>query len=169
MTRARLLATLVMGCATAGCVVHTGFTKATSTAVPSRSPDCRLEVRFQGTPRDRYAVLGLVTTDGLAPGLFALGQSDVASVRRMSQEACEVGADGLMNVAVTTRFIWTGRGYWKHTTGEALAFIYVDASGRPLPPLADAPLLRQVGPSRSVVSPAIPRPAAAPGTPAPPR
>jgi hypothetical protein len=51
----------------------------------------------------------------------------------MIQQACVAGAHGLMYVTVETQRPWGAKG-WKSTQAAAVAFAYVDASGRVLPP-----------------------------------
>ena len=132
MTTTILLPILVMGTETAGCV-HSDFLKTTGTVVPVRSSDCYLDMVFQGSPPYPYIVLGEVTTNSTAPGPFAIGENNVVAMRRMIERACAGGAHGLMNVDVNSQRVRVGKGYWKSTTASAIAFIYVDASGRPLP------------------------------------
>jgi len=122
-----------MGLAVAGCV-HTHFTRTTGLVVPARAPHCHLDVVFQGAPSDPYVVLGGVATNSSAPALLVFGETDVAAMRRLTEQACTVGAQGLMNVALNTQLVWAGRGRWKSTAGTAWAFIYVDPLGRPLAP-----------------------------------
>jgi hypothetical protein len=138
MKAALLAATVLMGGVGAGCA-QTGFATTTDLMVPARPPGCHLDVVFQQPPPYRYAVLGLVATNSTAPALFAFGENDIAVMRRMMDEACTAGAHGLMNVAVSQEMVRVGRGYWKSTKGGAMAFVYVDAAGRPLPPPPDAP------------------------------
>jgi hypothetical protein len=133
MTARLLLATMVMGLAAAGCV-HTGFTSATGIVVPPRSAGCYLDVVFVGPPPYAYAVLGEVTTSSLGPRLFTISDNNVVAIRRMTEEACAVGAHGLMNVVADSQLVGFGKGRWKSTNGGAVAFIQVDAYGRPLPP-----------------------------------
>jgi hypothetical protein len=135
MATTRLLATMamVMGCAVAGCV-HTGFTATTSMVVPARAPTCYLDVFFQEQPPYPYVVLGPVGTSSAAPEMFALGENDIVTMRRMMEQACAVGAHGLLHAGESTQFVRMGKGYWKRTSGSAIAFVYVDAYGRPLPP-----------------------------------
>lgn len=149
------LALVLMGCAAGGCA-HTGFVKTTDAVVPARSPGCHLDMVFQGLPPYRYAVLGEVSTYSTAPGgLFGLGENEVAAIRRMQEEACVAGAHGLMSVVATSHRPWPRKGMWS-TTGAAMAFIYVDAFGRPLPP---------PGP-RVLIQPGVYAAAVGPGTPA---
>jgi hypothetical protein len=131
----RFWATIVLGCAAAGCV-HTGFAGTTAVVVPARSPDCHLDVFFEGAPPAPYAVLGGVATVSTKPRLFAIGESSVVAVRRLMEQACAVGAHGLMNVAAQSELVRVRKGYRQSTTGSAVAFVYVDPSGRPLPPPA---------------------------------
>lgn len=155
-----VLATVVMGLAGGGCV-HTGFTSATGIVVSARPADCHLDVVFQGPPPYPYAVLGQVTTSSLGPRLFTIGDNNIVAIRRMTEEACAVGAHGLMNVVADSQLVGVGKERWKRTDGGAVAFIQVDAYGRPLPP-PDSP--RDVippGAYPSSVAPAAPSPAVA--------
>jgi hypothetical protein len=128
---------MVLGSAAGGCV-HTGFASSTAVVVPARSPDCHLDVFFQGPPPYPYAVLGAVATVSTKPRLFAIGENTGVAVRRMMEQACAVGAHGLMNVAANSELIRVRKGYRWNTTGSAVAFVYVDPSGRPLaPPVLD--------------------------------
>lgn len=149
----------VLGFAAAGCV-HTGFTPTTGLALPGRPPNCYLDMIFQGRPAYPYVVLGQVTTDSTAPGLFALGESNDVAIQRMKEQACAVGAHGLMNVGANSQGVWTGDGYSKSTSGGAVAFIYVDPSGQPLAPPNGPRVIIQPG--------AYPNPVAAAGPPPPP-
>jgi hypothetical protein len=104
-------------------------------ALPPRSPDCHLEMMFNGPPRRPYVVLGQVWTESSSPQvLYGRAGTDVAApVQRMIQQACAAGAHGLMSVTVQTHRPWGGKG-WERTQAAALAFAYVDAFGRALPP-----------------------------------
>jgi hypothetical protein len=133
MTVRRVLATLVMGFAAAGCV-HSGFARMAAVEVPARSPGCRLDVVFEGPPPAPYLELGEVISETTVPAAFAIGQNDAVTMRRVMAQACAIGAHGLMNIAASTERVGVGRGRWMNTRGSALAFVYVDASGRPLPP-----------------------------------
>jgi hypothetical protein len=127
------LAAALASCALAGCV-HTGFTPTTGLYLPPRADNCYLDMIFQGPPPYPYVVIGQVQTDSTAPGLFALGESNDVAVQRMKGEACRRGAHGLLQVAANSQGVWTGNGYSKSTSGGAVAFVYVDPVGRPLPP-----------------------------------
>ncbi len=116
-----------------GCI-HTGFTPTTGVAFPPRAEDCYLDMIFQGQPPYPYVVIGQISTDSTAPDLFALGESNDVAVRRMKEQACLVGAHGLMQVGANSQGSWTSNGYSKSTSGGAVAFVYVDPTGRPLPP-----------------------------------
>ena len=135
MTTARLVTTMALGWAAAGCV-HSGFMKTTDLVVPARPPDCHLDVSFQGEapPLSPYVALGSVWTNSMAPELFVVGENNVVAMRRMLEQACTVGAHGVMNAAANSQLVRVGKGHWKSTTGSAVAFVYVDASGRPLQP-----------------------------------
>jgi len=150
---------MVMGFAAAGCV-HTGFTPTTGLALAARPSNCYLDMIFQGRPAYPYIVLGQINTDSTAPGLFALGESNDVAIQRMKEQACAVGAHGLMNVGANSQGTWTGNGYSKSTSGGSVAFVYVDPAGRPLPP-PNAP--------RVIIQPgAYPNPVAAAAPPPPP-
>jgi hypothetical protein len=132
MRRTAFLAALAWGLSGTGCV-HTSVTRTTAIAVPARSADCRLYVVFQGPPSRPYLVLGQVTTDSERPAMFAFGAAnDIATMRRLEEQACAAGAHGLMSVIMRSELRWAGRGRWMSNMGGALAFVYVDAAGRPL-------------------------------------
>ncbi|HET9624245.1 MAG TPA: hypothetical protein VFP84_22885, partial [Kofleriaceae bacterium] len=134
MTRAGRMLSIVVGVALGAGCVHNGFTPATAMRLPARPEGCYLDMVFQGEPPDAYVVLGQVTTDSTAPGLFAIGENNDAAMTRMQAQACEVGAHGLMRAGSATHGEWTNNGYSRSTTGSAVAFVYVDEAGRPLPP-----------------------------------
>ena len=137
-------AALLMACLAAGCT-HTGFVRTTAAVgVPARSPNCALDVVFDGPPPSRYVVLGDIWTNWTAPRPLALGDSDVATMRRLTQQACAMGAHGLMNVLVIRRTP-QGRG-WKSTAATGEVFVYVDDSGRPLTPPDRTRILVPPGP-----------------------
>jgi hypothetical protein len=117
----------------AGCV-HNGFVPSTAMQIPSRPEGCYLDMIFEPAPPFPYVILGKVTTDSTAPGLWALGEGNDVAMERLRDEACRVGAHGLMQAGSQSVGVWNNNGYSKSTTGEALAFVYVDAAGRPLPP-----------------------------------
>jgi hypothetical protein len=119
---------------TAPACVHTGFTPTTGLNLPGRAQNCYLDMILQGPPPYPYVVIGQISTDSTAPGLFALGESNDVAVQRMKEQACLVGAHGLMQVGANSQGTWTGNGYSKSTSGGAVAFIYVDPAGRPLAP-----------------------------------
>jgi hypothetical protein len=133
MTRAGVSLAVLTGLAVAGCV-HTDFTRTAAVALPPRSPDCHLEIVFDGPPRRPYVVLGQVWTDSSSPQvLYGRFDTNAAPVQRIIQQACVAGAHGLMSVTVQTHRPWGGKG-WKRTQAAAVAFAYVDGSGRVLPP-----------------------------------
>jgi hypothetical protein len=115
-----------------GACVHTGFTPTTGLALQARPGNCYLDMIFQGVPPYPYVVIGQISTDSTAPGLFALGESNDVAVERMKEQACLVGAHGLLQVGANSQGSWTGNGYSKSTSGGAVAFVYVDPQGRPL-------------------------------------
>jgi hypothetical protein len=78
-------------------------------------------------------VLGPVQTASSSPQVFyGLGDSNAEPIQRMIDQACVAGAHGLMSVNVET-YRPPVKG-WKSTKASAVAFVYVDASGRVLPP-----------------------------------
>jgi hypothetical protein len=93
----------------------------------------------EGPPPSPYAVVGAVATVSTKPRLFAIGENTDVAVRRIMEQACAIGAHGLMNVVATSELVRVRKGYRWSTTGSAVAFIYVDPSGRPLPPPAASP------------------------------
>ncbi len=133
MKRTTALVATLFALASGACV-HTGFTPTTGLALPARAENCYLDMIFQGVPPYPYVVIGQISTDSTAPGLFALGESNDVAVQRMKEQACLVGAHGLLQVGANSQGSWTGNGYSKSTSGGAVAFIYVDPAGRPLPP-----------------------------------
>jgi hypothetical protein len=142
-----------------GCV-QTAFVPTTTLRLPSRPEGCYLDVILHGEPPYPYVVIGSVTTDSTAPGLFAIGEGNEIAIERMQSQACRVGAHGLLQIDSQSHGVWTKDGYSKSTTGAAVAFVYVDEAGRPLPPPSA---------SRPVVHPGAyaappPPPAAAPSS-----
>jgi len=134
MTGARKILSVVLSVALGAGCVHNGFTPATTMRLPPRPEGCYLDLVFQGEPLYPYVVLGRVSTDSTAAGLGALGETNEAAMERLQAEACEVGAHGLMQAGAASQGTWTGNGYSRSTTGSAVAFVYVDQAGRPLPP-----------------------------------
>jgi hypothetical protein len=121
----------VTGLAVAGCV-HTGVKNTTGMVLPARSSDCHLEIVFNGPPKRPYVVLGPVWTASSSPQvLYGFRDSNADPIQRMIDQACVAGAHGLMSAAVATDRP-LGKG-WRSTNASAVAFVYVDASGRVLP------------------------------------
>jgi hypothetical protein len=133
MVRVGITASLCVMASTIGCV-NTGFTPTTGMKLPPRPYDCYVDMILQGSPPYPYVVIGQITTDSTAPGVFGLGEGNDAALQRMREKACRVGAHGLMQVGANSQGTWTGNGYSKSTSGGAVAFVYVDPWGRPLPP-----------------------------------
>ena len=129
-----------------------------------RPEGCYLDMIFQGVPPFPYVVIGRVTNDSTAPGLFALGENNEVAMDRLKDEACQVGAHGLLKADAQSEGTWTGNGYSKSTTGAALAFVYVDPYGRPLPPPTGPRLM--IHPGAYSVPAAPPPPAPPPPAPA---
>lgn len=127
-----------------GCV-HNAFTPATARKLPPRPEDCYLDLVFHGEPPAPYVVLGSLTTESDAPGLFALGEGNEAALTRLREEACRVGAHGLLQAHAQSQGVWTRDAYSKSTSGSAVAFIYVDPAGAPLPPPRGPRLMIQPG------------------------
>jgi len=145
----------------AGCV-QTGFVPTTTLRLPSRPEGCYLDMIFHGEPPYPYVVIGSVTTDSTAPGLFAIGEGNEVAIQRTQQQACFVGAHGLLQVDSQSHGVWTQNGYSKSTTGAAVAFVYVDEAGRPLPPPSSAhPVIH---PGAYAAPPPPPPPAAVPSS-----
>ena len=134
MTGAGKLLSIVLAVALGAGCVHNGFTPATAMRLPPRPEGCYLDMVFQGVPPYPYVVLGRVSTDSSAPGLWALGETNDAAMERLQAEACEVGAHGLMQAGAASQGTWTSDGYSRSTTGSAVAFVYVDDAGHALPP-----------------------------------
>jgi hypothetical protein len=167
MTRRGVLPALVLAILVGAGCVQTAFVPATTLKLPSRPDGCYLDLIFHGEPPYPYVVIGSVTTDSTAPGLFALGEGNEVAIERMKNQACFVGAHGLLQVDSQSHGVWTQNGYSKSTTGAAVAFVYVDEAGRPLPPPSSSrPVIH---PGAYAPPPPPPPPAAAPpGYPPPP-
>jgi hypothetical protein len=130
--------------------VNTGFTPTTSFNLPPRSQNCPLDLLAVGqTPSRAIVPIGPVTTH-----TEGAGEDRDMAVIRLKERACMSGAHGLMQISAETRADWCDGTYTLVAEGWAMAFVYVDAFGRPL---AD--------PGASPVAIAPP---AAPGTPLPP-
>jgi hypothetical protein len=147
--------------------VHTNFTPTTGLQLAQRPENCYLDVILQGQPPYPHVVIGQVSTDSTAPGLFALGENNSVAMERIKEEACRVGAHGLLKMEANSHGVWTNNGYSKSTTGGAVAFIYVDPSGRPLPPPNGPRVVIQPGHFASQPAPA-PAPGYAPAAYSPP-
>src|SRR4051812_34741279 len=78
-----LVASGVLGAA----CVHTAFTPTTGLQLPARPENCYLDVIFQGPPPYPHVVIGQISTDSAAPGLFALGENNEVALQRMKQQA----------------------------------------------------------------------------------
>lgn len=116
-----------------GCV-HTGFVPTSDLYPPPRPEHCALDVVLDGRPAQPYVVIGRVSVDGVAPSLFALGENQTAVLRRLEAKACAVGAHVIFDVNAETSGKWDDDGLSRSTTGSALAAVYVDEDGYPLPP-----------------------------------
>jgi hypothetical protein len=151
--------------------VNTAFTPATTMPLAMRPEGCYLDMIFEGIPPDAYVVIGQITTDSTAPGIFALGENNEVALQRMQAEACRVGAHGLMHAGTSSQGVWTGNGYSRSTSGGAVAFVYVDPYGRPTPPPRGPRTLIHPGglsaPQPAAPPPGTPPPSAAPPAPPP--
>lgn len=152
---------LVVGAALGTGCVSNAFTPSTTMKLAVRPEGCYLDVIFDGVPPYAYVVIGRVTTESTAPGLFAIGEDNDAALARMKDEACHAGAHGLLHVGSSSQGVWTGDGYSKSTTGAAVAFVYVDDAGHPLPPPRGPRLMIRPG------GYGLPPPASAAAAPAP--
>jgi hypothetical protein len=124
---------LLASWALSGCV-HTGFVPTSELLPPARPERCALDVVLDGHPARPYVVIGRVSVDSTAPGLFALGENQSAVLRRLQAKACAVGAHVIFDVNAATSGNWDDDGFSRSTTGSALAAVYVDEDGYPLPP-----------------------------------
>lgn len=151
----------------AGCV-HSGFQATTTMALAPRPEGCYLDVILDGVPPFAYVVIGRVTTDSTAPGLWGLSENSQVAMERMQEEACRAGAHGILQPNAQSQGSWTKDGYSRSTTGAAVAFVYVDPSGRPLPPPRGPHVIIHPG-AAAAPAPPPPRPAiSAPAAPAAP-
>jgi hypothetical protein len=116
-----------------GCV-HTGFLSTSDLRPPTRPEHCALDVVLDGCPTWPYVVIGRVSVDSTAPGLFALRENQDAVLRRLEARACAEGAHVIFDVQAATSGSWDDDGFSRSTTGSALAAVYVDEDGYPLPP-----------------------------------
>jgi len=130
--------------------VDTGFTPTTSFNLPPRAQNCSLDLLAVGqTPSRAIVPIGPVTTH-----TEGAGEDRDMAVIRLKERACMSGAHGLMQISAQTRSDWCDGTYTLIAEGWAMAFVYVDAFGRPLPPGA-APV--------AVAVPAAPRTPLTPG------
>jgi len=148
----------------AGCV-HNAFTPSTTMRFAPRPDGCYVDLIFLGEPPGPYVVIGRVSTESTAQGLFAIGENNEAAMERLKEEACRAGAHGLLQADTQAEGSWTKNGYSKSTTGAAVAFVYVDPYGRPLPPPRGPRVV--IHPGAQPVAP-IARPTPAPIVPPPP-
>ena len=100
----------------------------------SRAKDCQIDVILDGKPERPHRVIGRVTTDSTAPGLFALGESQEKALKRLKQEACKAGGHVLFGIGTGSQGEWTGDGYSKSTQGAAIVAVYIDSAGNVMPP-----------------------------------
>lgn len=125
--------------------VNTGFTPTTSFDLPPRAQNCSLDLLAVGqTPSRAIVPIGAVTTHTEGAG----EDRDMALIR-LKERACMSGAHGLMQISAQTRADWCDGTYTSVAEGWAMAFVYVDAFGRPLPAPGGGPI--------AVAPPAAPR------------
>lgn len=160
MNRAGWVLVLECGFLWLSACVHNAFLPTTTLRMPPRAEGCYLDIILQGEPPFPYVVIGRVTTDSTAPGLFALGENNEVAMERLRNEACQAGAHGLLHAGAESQGTWTGNGYSKSTTGAAVVFVYVDAAGNPLPPPTGPRLV--IHPGSAMPPPAPPPPPDAP-------
>jgi hypothetical protein len=130
----RIGGTALLACwASLGCV-HTGFVPTSNISPPARPEHCALDVILDGRPDRQYLVIGRVSADGTAPSLFALRENQEAALRRLKAKACAEGAHVIFDVDATSSGQWNDDGFSRSTTASALAAVYVDQEGYPLPP-----------------------------------
>jgi hypothetical protein len=163
----KLILLAVAAAALSSACIHTGFTPTTGLYLPPRAENCYLDMIFQGPPPYPHIIIGHVETDSTAPGLFAIGENNDVAVQRMKEEACRRGAHGLMNVGANSQGTWTNNGYSRSTSGGAVAFVYVDPTGRPLPPPNAPSVVIQPGAYAQPAAYQQPPPPAPPPAPAP--
>ena len=114
-----------------GCV-HTAFTPTSELTVQPRPDDCPIDIVLDGRPERPHRVLGRVTTDSTAPGLFAIGENQNKALERLKVEACKVGGHVLYGVGTGSQGQWTNDGYSKSTQGSAIVAVYVNDAGQVL-------------------------------------
>ena len=131
--------------------VNTGFTPTTSFDLPPRAQNCSLDLLAVGqTPSRAIVPIGPVTTH-----TEGAGEDRDMAVIRLKERACMSGAHGLMQITAQTRSDWCDGTYTLIAEGWAMAFVYVDAFGRPLPAHVAAPV--------AIAVPAAPRTPLPPG------
>jgi len=128
LSLAALLAVALVGCVT------TGFTRTSNVFVPPRGPGCYVDVVLTPQPAYPYIILGRATTEGTAPGLFALGEGETVAMQRLKDEACAAGGHFIMNADTGSNAQWTRDGFSRSSRGAAVVGIYVTPQGQPLPP-----------------------------------
>ena len=159
--RGGLLAVLLGIALGTGCV-HNAFTPATTMKLAARPAGCYLDLILHGEPPFPYVVIGHVSTESTAGGWFAIGENNEVAMERLQDEACSAGAHGLIQPDSQAQGVWTQNGYSKSTTGTAVAFVYVDPSGRALPPPTGPRLIIHPG---GVSGPTPPAPLLTPSPP----
>jgi hypothetical protein len=125
---------LAAASALAGCI-HTGFVRTSPIRTRPRPANCYLDIILDGTtPPFPYVTIGRVSTDGTAPGVFALVETEDEALDRMREEACLAGGHFLMSSQTGSQGQWTPDGFSRSTRGTAVVGIYVQPDGTPLPP-----------------------------------
>lgn len=114
--------------------VHKNFTPTGALSMPPRPDNCYLDIILDGKPEFAYVVIGRVSTDATSGGVFAWGENESDAVRRLKEAACDAGAHILFGMETGSQGQWNDDGFSKATRGTAVAAVYVDPQGRPLPP-----------------------------------
>jgi hypothetical protein len=126
-------------------IEHTGFTPTTGWVLPARPETCYLDLIFQGSPPYPYVIIGQVSMDSNRPMFFQPGGPQGIAIERMKRQACLQGAHGLLAPSTQGGTSPYGNNQGNRTTASAVAFVYVDPAGRPLPPPLHPTVLIQPG------------------------
>ncbi len=156
----------LLALALAGCV-HTDFVRTGSLVVPPRPAGCYVELVLTPQPLYPYVILGRLTTEGSAPGLFGLGETETVALQRLRDEACALGGHFLMSPDTGSQTNWSwgrhGGDFSRSSRGAAVVGVYVTPQGQPLPPPTGPSSSPVVIPQGQVVQPLAPAPGAPPG------
>lgn len=128
-TAAALLAVALAGCVT------TGFTRTASVNSPPRPPGCYVEVVLTPQPLYPYVIIGRVTAEGTAPGIWGMvGENESVALQRLRDEACAAGGHFIMNPDTGSNASWNRDGFSRSSRGAAVVGVYVTPQGQVLPP-----------------------------------